>query len=296
MNQTAHHHHHRGLFHTHHHKSKHHNHFVLKVTLGIVGFLLLTLAGVAYGIYKNVQNTYQNSYIAPSTTTSSVSISNLHAMSILIVETGSGSTQSGPCYAMGLAVMNKNTKQMGLVNLPIDAKISGQKTLLQNFQTGGENQAQMSVQSLLGLQITKFVQVDVTKIGDLVAAVGGIEIDNPTTFTSAPYQFGKGNLSLVSAAQVAAYIGTTDGGQNNAISERVLKVSTAVYQKIKANTSIKSLADLSYYQNILNTFSNAVHTDIDFSEFQTIALQYNTALKNAQKINLVTQKKMEIYQ
>lgn len=274
--------------------SPHHNHrarkwFIFKIVLGVVAFLLITIAGIAYGVYRNVENSYQNSYVSSTQGRPTVNISNLHAMSILILKIGDASTNAN-CYASVLAVMNKDTKQMALVSIPVDTQLSNQTTTNQSFVKNGEAGAQNLVQNLFGLQVTKFVQVDVTKIGNLLTAVGEITVENSAAFTSGTYQFAQGQVTLNSAARTQAFL---QAGQGET-SERVMKVSLAVYQKIKANTSVKSLANLSYYQKIMNAFSSTIHTNIAFDEFQDIALNYNKALVNSKKLSLNTTTKNSV--
>lgn len=272
--------------HKHKHKHKHRKNKgkIIKIILVVVLVAILSVGIIVYGVYRNIEKTYTNSYVPVSTPSKHVEISNVNSLSILVLETKTVNNKQEN-LATAIAVMNKKSKKMDLLNIPVGAQLPKTQKLTASFDKGGVSSVMADTQTLLDIPVSNYLQVDIGTIGQTVEAVDGITVDNPVAFSQSTYQFAKGNILLSNAKQVEAYLSGTPELTDDSASNRVLKVSLGIYKKIKSSISINSVSNLSYYQNVYNSLIDSVKTNISFSDLQKIALDYNEAFMNSTKIN-----------
>ncbi len=266
-----------------HHKKR--RHLGLKIFLSILLLIIIAVSGLAYGIYKNLEGTFNAAYVKGPQTTA-VNFSKSQPFTTLLIETGTLNSKN-TCLAAVVASTNVSSKQTTFVNFPVNATLPDGTTIDGTYESNGENGLLQTTQNTLGVPINKIVQVDVNKMGELIEATGGIVLQNAKTFVAGGYQFNQGTVNLSTASQVEAYVTQVDANDQNATITRIQNVSMALYNNIQKLTNKSNLTtNINYYRNILSAFSDTVKTDISFSEFKTILLNYNKALRNTSKLNL----------
>lgn len=270
----------------HHHR--HHSrkrHLGLKIFLSVLVLLVLLIGGITYGVYKSVENGYNNAYSANSKTTA-VDFSKKQPFTTLLVLTGTTNNQK-QVYATAVSSTNNQTKKTTILNFPVTDVLPDQTTINSIYSAGGTDGLLQSTQTMLGLKINKIINVNVNKMGELIETTGGVSIQNPRTFVSNGYKFNQGTLTLSTSDQVTAYLSQIDTNDQAAMITRLQNVSMALYQNIKGLTNKSNLKlNFNYYRNILYAFGDTVKTNISFNEFKQIALNYNKALTNTSKLNL----------
>ncbi|MFC4652167.1 LCP family protein [Lactococcus nasutitermitis] len=266
----------------HHHRK--HRYLGLKIFLGILAVLIIVGAGVAFGLYKSVENSFNSAYFK-GPKTAAVNFKKSEPFSTLLLETGKVEGKEN-CVAAVVSSTNMKTRQTTFVNFPVTAELPNASVISNVYQTNGLNGVLKNVQELLGIKVNKIVQININKLGELVEATGGITIQNDETFVSSGYQFNQGTIKLSTANQVEAYLSRVNSNDEAASITRVQDVSMATYANFKQIADKHSLSSINYYRNLLDAFGDSVKTDINFNEFKEIAVNYNKALFNTNKLNL----------
>ena len=110
-----------------------------------------------------------------------------------------------------LVTINPKTKQVLLTSLPRDSFVpvpySSMKDKLTHAGIYGATMTVKTVQNYMGVKIDFFIRVNYISLINLVNAVGGITVDNPSTFKAVypkyKYKFEKGKVELNGAAALA---------------------------------------------------------------------------------------------
>lgn len=270
----------------HHHRHHHHKkrHLGLKIFLSIVVIVIIAIGAVAFNIYRRVNNSFSSTYIdIPGTT--AVNLKKAEPFTTLLIETGNVDSKES-CVAAVVASVNPKTKETTFLNFPISDEFPDNTTISAVYTKNGIDGTLNEVKKQLGIPINKVVQVNIDEIGTLIEASGGIIIQNPKAFVSKGYQFNQGTLKLSTTSQVEAYLNKINSKDTSSSIDRIQNVSMALYANLQKLANPKNLKNISYYQSLLDAYTDTVKTNISFSDFETIALKYNKSVTNTSKLNL----------
>lgn len=270
----------------HHYNKQKRKHLGLKISLAVFLTIIIAIAAIAFGIYKNIEATFANAYIKGHSI-AAVDFSKSKPFTTLILETGTTANKNN-CFATVLASSNPKIKQTTFLNFPVTATLPDQTTMTETYTKGGEEAVLESVKRNLNIPVNKIVKIDINKIGEIVEATGGITLQNPKAFIASGYQFNQGSIYLSTADQVSSYLTLVNDEDQEALVTRIQDVSMAIYNNIQEMARAKKILRLNDYRSILNAFSDTVKTDISFNEFKKMALNYNSALHTTSKLNLHT--------
>ena len=207
---------------------------------------------------------------------------------LLGVDTGAlGRTEEGRSDSMVVVTVNPKTQKTTLVSIPRDtfSEIVGNNTydkINHAYWFGGVEMSINTVQKLLGIPIDYYMTVDMAGIEQIVDVVGGITVDSPMAFTVGEYTFIEGENQMDGAATLAfSRMREDDPDQDTGRQGRQRLVLEAIIQKIISADTLLS------YQNILNSLSASVKTNLqiaDYTNFQKYG--YVDAAKNIQQDHL----------
>lgn len=179
--------------------------------------------------------------------------------------------------------MNKTT----VISLNRHIYLPSEGTTLKNLYTtkgaAGEIDA---LQTLLKVDIPRYVKFDMRGLGAFVEAVGGIKLQNDTHFISSGYEFKPGTLSLTKADEVKAFltkVAKPDEDQEKAdkdLIDREQTVLIAIIPKLKSANTVLN------YQKFVSAFGKNIKTDFVFGNMQALGLNYLGVLGNITKENL----------
>ncbi|GAB2023944.1 LCP family protein [Lactovum odontotermitis] len=249
------------------HKKKHRG---LKIFLGIL-ILLILAAGAAVGkVYFDARNAISQTQTSEFKT-APVTLSKTTPFSTLIIGTSSVDGKKVVAAALAASV-NPNTKKTTVVNIDPVKVLPDGSTILQTYQSGGGTALQDKMQALLGLTFNKVIVFNLDGLGDFVEATGGISIQNPKAFTAGGFKFDQGSLKLSTNEQVKAYLSLIDASDTTAMADRRRNVAMAVFENIRKTPTLQN------YQKILNSISDNLQTDLSFSDFVKVALDYRNSL------------------
>lgn len=180
--------------------------------------------------------------------------------------------------------MNPKQNKTTVINLNRDIYLASEGTTLKDlYSRKGVSGEIDAVQKLLGTEISRYLTFDLSGLGDFVATVGGINVQNTIHFNSDGYEFKPGTLNLRKSEEVKAYlnkIGDDAISAEDMLIEREQSVLIAVVPKMKSvNTVLK-------YKTFLTAFGDHVKTDFLFDNLKQLGISYNGVLGNISKQNI----------
>lgn len=252
---------------------------------GLIVLLIVLIGGAIVGKgYLDVKKASEKSYQAIDRKTSAKlpSLKAKSPFSFLFLGVN-GKT------ANDILVLTVNPKQNKTTVISLNRNIyltSEATTLKELYGTKGAAGEIDALQTLLGVEIPRYMTFDMRGLGDFVEAVGGIDVQNDTNFISSGYEFKPGTLSLKKADEVKAFLTKVSGPNDDpakaeaSLIDREQSVLIAIIPKIKsANTVLK-------YKKFVTAFGENIKTDFVFGNIKALGLNYTGVLGNITKENL----------
>lgn len=257
---------------------------ILSVTL----ILLIGIMGYIGKIYYDVRATANKSYEAIERTDKSKAENHVDyktgsPFSILLMGTDDGDLGrkgKGRTDTMIVATVNPKKELTTLVSIPRDTytKIIGHGTydkINHAYAYGGVPMAISTVENLLDIPIDYYAQIDLKGMKDLVNAVGGVEVNNPFSFSYEGTNFPIGKLHL-NGEKALKYsrmrYDDPDGDYGRQMRQRQILIGII--------SQLKSLKTLTNYTDILKIIGNNMKTNISWTMIQNMFKQYRNALLN----------------
>ncbi len=178
-----------------------------------------------------------------------------------------------------IATVNPKTKKILLTTIPRDSYVpialggNNQNDKLTHAGIYGVDSSVKTLENLFDIHIDAYARVNFTTLISLVDKIGGIDVDNPTQFTTDDGTiFAKGQLHL-NGLQALKYSrerhnlvgGDNDRGVNQ---QRVL---TAIFRKVASPEILMN------YQEVLTVVGKAVQTNVsseNISQFVNMQIEY----------------------
>ena len=263
------------------HKKKHRG---LKI-FGLIILLLILIVGAIGGMgYLDVKKASEKSYqaIDRKTTAKLPSLKEKSPFSFLFLGIN-GKT------ANNILVLTVNPKQNKTTVVSLNRNIylpSEATTLKELYGTKGAAGEIDALQTLLGVEIPRYMTFDMRGLGDFVEAVGGVQVQNDTHFVSSGYEFKPGTLILKQADEVKAYLTKVSkpdedpAKAESSLIDREQSVLIAIIPKMK---SVNTLLE---YKKFVTAFGDNIKTDFVFGNIKALGLNYNGVLGTITKENL----------
>lgn len=256
-------------------------HRVLKV-FGIIVLLLMiaigTLGGKAYLDVKKASNqSYQT--IERKTSAPLPSLNKQSPFSFLFLGVN-GDTANDILVLTVNPKKNKTT----VISLNRDIYLTSEgQTLKDLYASKGVSGEIDALQTLLNVNIPRYIKFDMRELGDFVEAVGGIKVQNSTHFIAQGYEFKSGTLSLKRSDEVKAFL--TKVGDDAKIAEKEL-IDREQTVLISIIPKMKSINTVFNYQKFVTAVGKNIKTDFTFDNIQALGLNYHSVLGNIVKENL----------
>ena len=207
--------------------------------------------------------------------------------SVLLLGTDSGDfgrTDQGRSDALILATINPKKETTTFVSIPRDTytEIIGHETkdkINHAYAYGGVPMAIATLENLLATHVDYYAQINLKGMKELVDTIGGVEVNNPFSFTYEGTEFPIGKITL-------------DG-------EKALKYSRMRYDDPKGDygrqqqiligilDELKSVGILSNYSNVLNVVGKNMKTDISWEMIKKEFGNSYSALRNVKTEQLL---------
>ena len=249
---------------------------------GLIVLLVLLIGGAIFGkAYFDVKNVMVKSYqtIDRKTTAKLPSLKEKSSFSFLFLGVNDKT-------ANDILVLTVNPKKNKTTVISLNRNIylpSESTTLKELYGSKGAAGEIDALQTLLGVDIPRYMTFDMRGLGDFVEVVGGVQAQNDTHFVSSGFEFKPGTLILKKADEVTEYLTKVGDDADKAeadLIDREQTVLIAIIPKMKsANTVVN-------YKKFVNAFGDNVKTDFVFGNIKALGLNYNGVLGNITKENL----------
>ncbi|MEY8445715.1 LCP family protein [Enterococcus ratti] len=257
-----------------------------KIFLGIVGFLVL-LTGIliiyATKVYFDIKSAADQSYAKVERTSKykyHVNSKKQEPFSVLLlgVDTGDfGRTEQGRSDSIMVATVNPEKEKTTLISIPRDTytEISGKNRsdkINHAYAYGGVAMSIATVEKLLDIPIDYYVEINMKGIQQLIDAVGGVEVNNPFTFTYEGKEFKIGKLKLngtdaLKYSRMRYEDPKGDYGRQN----RQRQVVSGIIEQLK------SIHTLTNYNHLLTILGDNTKTDISWKMIESLVKNYRPA-------------------
>ncbi|MDD0851212.1 LCP family protein [Enterococcus faecalis] len=254
------------------------------IFFGVLVTLMLITLGVGTVFYAklfySINQTYESVNRSNVRRTTSIAIEHQTPFSVLLmgIDTGDlGRVEQGRSDTLMVATINPADKQTTIVSIPRDTyvEIEGRGTkdkINHAYAFGGAAMAIETVQNYLDIPIDYYVSINMQGFKELVDAVGGIEVNNPFTFSQDEHYFSIGKISL-NGDQALTYsrMRYEDPKGDYGRQERQRKIVEGIVKKVV------SFSGVIKYQRVLKALEEHMKTDMSFDKIQKIVLEYRDA-------------------
>lgn len=254
--------------------------FSIIVSLCILGYI----GKVYFGVKQAINTSYEEVERLPEVRNGlNITTEEKSPFSVLLLGTDSGDlgrTDQGRSDTLILATINPKKETTMFVSIPRDTytEIIGHETkdkINHAYAYGGVPMAIATVENLLATHVDYYAQINLKGMKELVDTVGGVEVNNPFSFTYEGIEFPFGKITL-------------DG-------EKALKYSRMRYDDPKGDygrqqrqqqiltgilDELKSVGILSNYSNVLNVVGKNMKTDISWEMIKKEFGNSYSAFKN----------------
>ncbi|GGM24507.1 transcriptional regulator LytR [Paraliobacillus quinghaiensis] len=257
-----------------------------KITLLVVGLVVLVGGLYAYSVYSDVKHTV-NEDLHESVTSidnkvTKEKVEEKEPLNVLLLGVDERQGDVGRSDTMIVMTLDPDNDRMQMVSIPRDTRteIIGRGTVEKinhSYAYGGSNMAVDTVENFLDIELDYFVRVNMEGLKQLVDAVDGITVNNNLAFKNGGHQFDEGELEL-NGEEALAFVRMRkqdpkgDIGRN----ERQRQVIEGVINKGASFGGVSKIND------ILEVLGNNVSTNMDFSDMRSLVTDYSSARKNTE--------------
>ena len=274
---------------------------IIRGVLAVIVGLTIILGIVVWKSYSEVDKTVTAMYESVETNNlreEEVSTDATEPISFALLGVDNGAlgrdTDVGRSDAIIIGTINPTTKTTTLASIPRDSYaemvdyngLDGfpyYDKITHAYAFGETSMAINSVQQFLNIPIDYYVTANMQGIVDIINAIGGIEVVSPLTFEYDNFEFVEGETVELDGQAALAFARMRHedpaGDAGRQIREKL--VVEALLNKIVSLDSLKN------YQNILDTLSANVKTNLTFDDLVDLQSRYKSSLQNFVQDSLV---------
>ncbi|MFC7371399.1 LCP family protein [Fictibacillus iocasae] len=259
------------------------------IVFGITASVFLAAAGgYAFYLYSSAKQavTRMQEPVETNEPKPVFATENLPPISILLLGVDERANDKGRSDTMIVVTVNPKRESMLLFNIPRDTRteIIGKGTvdkINHAYSFGGPQMAMDTVEHFLDMKLDYFVKINMQSFQEIVDAVGGVTVNNPSAFSFEGYEFPAGSQQL-NGSEALAYSRMRyddkkgDLGRN----DRQRQVIQSIISK-GANVST-----ITKFDNILEILSKNVKTNMTFDEMQDIQSNYKNARRTIESTEI----------
>lgn len=261
------------------------------VWITIISCLLLGGTVYATSVYKNVSTTLDTIHEPEIRKISKlretkVELVEKEPISVLLLGVDERDADGGRSDTIMVLTVNPALASIKVLSIPRDTytKIIGldkMDKINHAYAFGGIDMALHSVENLLGIPIDYVVQVNMESFLEIVDSLGGVTVENTSSFEENGYLFEEGPIHLdgdmaLSYVRMRKSDPLGDFGRQ----ARQKQVLLAI---LKEGASFNSLL---HYKDLLNTLAENIRTNMTFDQMMDIQKGYKDALTNVESITL----------
>ncbi|MFD1362466.1 LCP family glycopolymer transferase [Lentibacillus salinarum] len=256
----------------------------LKITLAVIGVLVLGIGLYVWSIYGNARDTVneqmheQVDSIDRDKTKEKVEAT--EPLNVLLLGVDQREDDSGRSDALMVMSLDPKDDSMQLVSIPRDTRtmIAGRGTedkINHAYAFGGSDMAVETVESFLDVELDYFVRLNMEGLEELVDKLGTITVDNEIAWDDGKYDFGVGPVEM-DGDKTMAYVRMRkqDPEGDFGRTERQRKVIQGI---IEQGASVGSVTKINDYIDVLGT---NMTTNMDFDDMKDLFNGYRNTRKD----------------
>lgn len=252
----------------------------------IIGIIFLFACIYVTAVYLKTKNAFDKTY-DPQNSVTQAGFSSKKKFAVLLLGTDTGALgrheKRGNTDTIIVATVNPNDKKVSLMSIPRDtmAEMIGSPRFSVHkinaaYNMGGPKMAMETVSKLLNVPLKYYITINMGGMTKLVDGVGGVDVVPPLTFTYDGCSFTKGVKTHLDGKKALAYARMRyDDPQGDY--GRQLRQRQVIMSILKHSISFDTVKNL---DEVLNTASNSIKTNIRFDSFISIFKNYRDCSNN----------------
>ncbi|MBH0161871.1 LCP family protein [Fictibacillus sp. 26RED30] len=261
------------------------------IIMGIItGLCVIIIGGYAYYLYDSTKDAVNEMHEKVKTDQPKPTVTgkeeDLKPISIMLLGVDEREGDSGRSDTIMVIAVDPKEDKMLMFSIPRDTRteIIGKgfdDKINHAYAFGGTQMAMDTVENFLDTSIDYYVKVNMESFREIVNAVGGVEVNNPFSFSDGGYTFPKGFQKL-NGKEALAYSRMRykdpkgDLGRN----DRQRQVITSIIDKGARVSSITK------FDNIIDILRDNVKTNMTFQEMKDIQANYKSARRNIESTEI----------
>lgn len=275
-------------------------HKAIKITLLSTLAIIVIILGIGTFMYHKAQSLVQNSYVPANNKKLRDTDSLLNAkrpISVLLLGTDTGAqgrVYKGRTDTMMLMTLNPAKQATTITSIPRDMKVDipgfkqfSPAKINAAYAYGSAGTAMSTVQNVVGNPVDFYVLVNMGGLETAIDEVNGVDVVSPLTFNFGGNQFNKGQSYHMNGKMALAFsrMRHEDPQGDYGRQTRQRLVLMALIQELKKPSNITNT-------KLLETLTNNVQTDLQFSQLQTLLLNYRDVAKHVSQDHVQGQGQM----
>ncbi|MGU3473421.1 LCP family protein [Paenibacillus sp. D51F] len=277
-----------------------------RVLISVLSILLVSgLAVVGFGwyLYNNLKGTAQKVYEPTSRTnyvskdpgvikTAQTGNSDNLPFTVLVMGVDQRPGDQGRSDTMMLLAANPQKNDLLMVSIPRDTRttIVGRDVedkINHAYAFGGVNMSVQTVESFLDFPVDYYVKVNMEGFVKIVDLLGGVEVNNPFSFTIDGQKYDKGKLKLDGESALLYSRMRYDDPRGDF--GRTARQRDIIQQVMKNALTVSSLTKAS---DMLEEIGSNVKTDISFDTMKDMLINYRPKIEKIEQQEISGQGKM----
>ncbi|MBW7476745.1 LCP family protein [Paenibacillus oenotherae] len=215
-----------------------------------------------------------------------VQFKNREPFNVLILGVDERKNDRGRSDTMIVLSVNPAKNSMVMFNIPRDTRtiIAGRAAedkINHAYAFGGIEMSIHTVEQFLDYPIDHYMKVNMEGFARLIDLIGGVEVDNPLSFTINGHQFKRGGLSLNgSDALLYSRMRYDDPKGDMGRNDRQREILQQIMR------SSMSLSNITRVQDLLKEVGDSIKTSISFDDMKTFIAEYRPAVNRVETVEI----------
>ncbi|MFW3172542.1 LCP family protein [Geodermatophilus sp. CPCC 206100] len=181
-------------------------------------------------------------------------------------------TRASRAEAALLVRLTGDRQHLQVVSLPLDTWVAGQEATLEAaFGSAGPQGAVQAVETLTGVRVDHYAELDYSGFVTVTDALGGITVDVPEAYRNRGIDFAPGPQRMDGAAAVA-YVRDESAATRPGAPERQQRVVQALFARIG---ELGAFSDLGRLTDLLGSVTSALRVDDSLADEDLVATAWD---------------------
>mgnify|MGYP001943801279 FL=1 len=250
----------------------------LKITLAILGSVMLFVIGYGIYIYSKLSETIDAMYTPLESDLEKKEeiqsrLGKKETINVLLLGVDERPGDKGRSDTMIFLSLNPNTNKMLMLSIPRDTYVNipgrGKDKINHSYAFGGSELSVQTVEEFLDTTIHFYSKINMEGLKDGVDALGGVTVENDLEFTQDGIYFPKGKLTL-NGEEALAYARMRKQDSRGDLG-RNIRQQQIISAMVSKATSFDSFTRVT---NILDAVGTNVQTNAQMEEMRKLFMNY----------------------